>query len=190
MGTIGRSGLLAFAISALFATVMLAQETESDEEQNLQFAHDVVLPEAIQKFLRTKLSDYVPVRKEDYDQVWFEQGGDDIPHWSAVADYDGNGKDDYAVLMKRNDDVALIVVRSLDKTYTHEVLRVEESDSPVTVVVHNVEPGWTNISSIDDPNPEKKYLKNPSLWTGILETCSSYRHYWDEGEWHKVYVGA
>jgi hypothetical protein len=173
----------------LFVSAVYAAENENAQSHDdTPLRHGVVLPERISKYLEEELPAYSLVSKSDYDQFWFEN--DEEPfHWIVQADLDDNGYDDYALLMKKGENVALVVVRQFKKRCKHDILHESPAGVPLREVVSLDDPGVKHMGMIDEVDAPKKELKNPSIITNILESCASLRYYWEGGEWHKVYIG-
>ncbi|MCC6696572.1 MAG: hypothetical protein IT365_13155 [Candidatus Hydrogenedentes bacterium] len=140
-------------------------------------------PKAVRAYLTASLPGYVAVGEADYEEVWLDSA--DL-HWALQADFDGNGKADYALLMKKDGEIALVVVRHVDNGYTHEILEKDLCDVPVVATLRIQPKGHTNIAPFDATKPEMKYFWNPAIRVGILETCVDLRWYWEEGKWHAI----
>jgi hypothetical protein len=144
---------------------------------------DAKIPKAVRTYLAANLAGFEAVGEADYDEVWLDNP--DL-HWSLKADFDGNGKLDYALLMKKEDAVALVVVRRMKGGYTHEVLEEDLCDIPVIATLRIQPKGHTNIAVPDSPETNLKYFWHPAIRLGILDTNIDFRWYWEEGEWHAV----
>jgi hypothetical protein len=140
------------------------------------------IPKAVRTYLAANLPGYEAVGEADYDEVWLENP--DV-HWSLAADFDGNRRLDYALLMKNENTIALVVVLRQKTGYTHEILEKDLCDVPVIATLGVQPKGHTNLAAPDAP-ANMKYFWNPAIRLGILEPAIKLHWYWEEGEWHTV----
>lgn len=185
-------------IVAASTSLSAAPDVKEPEPKNEKVAEseivptppEVSLPKAVKDYLSEHLKGYEAVGKQDYEQWWFEEVTDFSPCWSLRADFDGNSKDDYALLMKKDQKVVFVVVRAIEKGYVHDVLNNDISDLPVRATLQLQGPGLTSVDMADAEKPEMKNLMNSSVTTRILETDDhDYLHYWENGQWHEAYIG-
>ena len=140
-------------------------------------------PKAVRTYLAASLPGYEAVGEAYYEEVWVDSV--DL-HWALQADFDGNGKADYALLMKKEGAVALVVILHVDDGYTHEILEKDLCEIPVVATLKIQPKGHTNVATFDAAKPEMKYFWNPAIRLGILETDMDLRWYWEKGKWHAV----
>jgi len=158
-----------------------------------------VLPSSVLTYLKHVEPNYRPVTHLDYDPSWFDPNRDyyapemDWFNWIIRADFDGNGQDDFVLLMRGNIDgeqiAALVAIRARGDGWTHEMLESEVWDRPMTEAVYQTPPGIFGLGLADDPDPEMKRLFAPSFVCAALESCGANQYYWEKGSWHSVYIG-
>ncbi|GMV94446.1 MAG: hypothetical protein AMXMBFR82_42240 [Candidatus Hydrogenedentota bacterium] len=140
------------------------------------------IPKAVRTYLAANLPGYEAVGEGDYDEAWLENP--DV-HWALAADFDGNRRLDYALLMKNQDTIALVVVLRQNSGYAHTILEKDLCDVPVIATLGIQQKGHTNLAEPDAP-ANMKYFWNPAIRLGILEPSIELHWYWEEGEWHTV----
>lgn len=117
-------------ILALFACASAMAETaEKGLPSDVPATHEVPLPESLRAYLGEELPTFRPVTQKDYWAGWFNAKHKEVRdalRWSVKADFDGNGMDDYALLMVGTKDgkrhVSLVAARAGEHGWTHEVL--------------------------------------------------------------------
>lgn len=170
---------------------------ENPEEQPSSPApHEVSIPTSLKKYLTKKLPDYRLVSKKDYEPYWFDPANKQYLvdfNWSIRADFDGNGNDDYALLMIGKVDgerlEALVAVRRLNDGWAHDILSSYSSKPPITEKIYIDTPGEKAMGLADEENPEMKMLSFPSIIAEALESCGTTRYYWENGAWREIYIG-
>lgn len=148
----------------------------------------VELPKEIAEYIEKELGAR-PVKKDDY-QVDKYSSCQDFIRCAVQGNFDGNGMDDDAVLIKTPDGkVSLAAVHGFADRRKHYVL-VEELDGPTMWTTLSVQPvGRTSVSMAYEEPPKTKDLKNPGIVESELETCHTVLYYWENGEYHGVYRG-
>lgn len=175
------------------------ESSDSSPPSDVPTAHEVKLPESLLDYLGKHMPDFRPVTQADYDPVWFEPDSQanalegDWFNWSLRADFDGNGKDDYAIILTSNvgdkSHVALVVVRAARKGWRHDILQSYESEIPIRLIIHLDPPGMKKCGNGDDEDAPLKMIRNPSIVRDFLETDAMLRYYWKLGKWREVYIG-
>ncbi|MCC6486977.1 MAG: hypothetical protein IT364_05710 [Candidatus Hydrogenedentes bacterium] len=185
-----RSRFAFFRITACLAALTLASAPAFPAEKpgcgcgtKIATRENIKPPKAVRTYLAANLTGYEAVSEADYEEVWLDN--QDL-HWTLQADFDGNGKADYALLMKKDGEVALVVVRRMNDGYTHDILEPDLCDIPVVATLRIQPKGHTNIAAPDATAAEMKYFWNPAIRIGILETDIDLRWYWEEGKWHAI----
>ncbi len=189
-------GAVMVSIAGILAAATPAEEPKKSDGSLKKNAQELALPNEVKQYLAEKLPSYTQVTKKDYDAIWFRP--DNKKHLeefnrSLRADFDGNGKDDFALLMKGQVDgekkLALIVVRAMDNGHAHEILDSYAALPAVRETIEIDPPGKKSMGLADDPDPEMKTILLPSILVTPLESCGEVRYYWEKDRWHKVYIG-
>ena len=171
------------ALSLMLAPVLRAEKPGCGCGSKVLTRESTRLPKAVRTYLAENLAGYEVVGEADYEEKWLD---DPDLHWSLQADFDGNGKLDFALLMKKEKSIVLVVVRRVEHGYAHEVLEKDLCDIPVIATLRIQPKGHTNLAAPDAPATNMKYFRNPAIRLGILETSIDFRWYWEEGNWHAV----
>lgn len=140
-----------------------------------------------------------PIFGQPRKRIWFDPQGRSNAlegvwfNWSLRADFDGNGKDDYAILLtgtvENKPQVALVVARAVKKGWHHEVLESYASRPPLRLIIQLDPPGMKPFGNGDDVDAPLKMVRNPSIIRDVLETDATLRYYWKRGKWREVFIG-
>lgn len=170
--------VVAFGAPCIAQSPVLEAKPGGDTTRAAQAARNAILPKGVRRYLKEKLPDYRPVAATDYGAIWFDTRREyNAPNmenfnWTLRADFDGNGTDDYAILLRGAADGdlhALVVVRATDNGWTHDVLdsyrwpphrdsdvrtTSQHEDRPQGTVIRTVPPGINEFVITDGLEPE------------------------------------
>ena len=192
---------MAFVLVLTFAICLAipAEAPKKEPDPPESSLHEVPLSVSLKKYLADKLPEYRLVNQADYDQVWFNPEseynalGEDWFNWSLCADFDGNGMDDFAILLLEAEAdkprVALVVARAVRKGWRHEILESYEAEIPLRLVIQLDPPGMKKFGNADDEDAPMKMVRNPSIIRDVLETDATLRYSWKWGKWREVFIG-
>lgn len=187
---------LVLGILALVSGIAAAADApEPDRQPDTVLPHAVALPDPLREYLEKKLPDFRPVTLEDYGAGRFEGEREDDREglqWIVKADFDGNGSDDYALLMvgdvKGKRHITLVAARAVKGGWSHELLKSYASDRAVSDTLV-VEPAGDVFMGFKKDGMEKVVsLPYPSVAIGGLQQCLSDRYYWKRGKWRSAYI--
>ena len=150
------------------------------------------LPDVVRSYLGDCLEGFEPIEKKDFSSMLLEYVIDhegDYIHWLLCADFDGNGKVDYALLVKREGKVSLVVIRALKDRFALDILEADIESMPCYMTLKLHPPGPTSMGMVDDIDAPVKKLKNPAIIVSTAEIDDDRLWYREKGRWHRVYVG-
>ena len=146
------------------------------------------LPEYVQSYFNVATLDYeLPHGQfESYMRSLFDQQNQAEP-WAIVGDFNGDKIADWAGLLRDNtNQLDLVVVYSVKKDYSHEVLSSLGADGDgIYFGVVLAPPGEIHGFPIDDDEPDPIVsLSNPGVHLFYFEKASVLYH-WDEGSFRE-----
>jgi hypothetical protein len=140
-------------------------------------------------FLKEAYPDHAPMTLADYHATTVERASEYLV-WNVSADFDGNGMDDVALLMKDGESNTLLVtVHVFEHGFEQHLVRDEFGRLPEPWVLGLSEPGVTYVGTGESGQAEYKDLTSPGIVLVLMDTCSNSLYYFDEGEYSGVYRG-
>lgn len=173
----------------------IAVPADTSQPSDTPAVHGAQLPESLHTYLKTELPAFHPVTEKDFVAGSFdgnrEQLSTSLP-WLAQADFDGNGMDDFALLMLGIKDgkrhVSLVTARAGENGWTHEVLHSYTWDRAVPDKL-DLEPAGPVFMGYDENGQERtETLAYPSVTMGGLKQCPAHRYCWKDGAWRDAYI--
>jgi hypothetical protein len=148
----------------------------------------VEVPKEVTDYIRTELGARL-VDKTDYPSDIFETNQNHV-RWIVKSDFDGNGMEDHAVLIRKDQGGFMVVAIHVFKSGMKHYILDEELEGNLTGSTLMIQPvGLTSVSMADEVPPQTKDLRNPGIVESELETCHTVLYYWEDGEYHGVYRG-
>lgn len=180
-------------LSAIGITAFCFQATGSPEHLNARSPLSrCALPEPVRSYLANNPEGFEPIEKKDYSSLLLEYVIDhegDYIHWLLCADFDGNEKEDYALLVKKNGKISLVVVRTLKDRFVRDILEADVENMPCNLALKSHPLGPTRMGMVDARDPPVKKLRNPAIISSTAKTDDDRLWYWEKGRWYRVYVG-
>ena len=172
------AGVLLIARAGIADTLVLEPKVGGEPTRLANAARGSVVPASVRHYLNQVMPEYRPVTSSDYDPTWFNPRSKyfapkmSIFNWALRADFDGDGRMDYALLMRGSADKdlkAFVVVRTTENGWTHDILDayrwppLPDPDKPapgdiyernVCQVIERVSPGIHSLVLTEGLNPD------------------------------------
>gem|GEM_PF-2369876 len=126
-----------------------------------------------------------------WEKIWFDEykkDGSFIDY--TFADFNGDGKTDYAFILDSNKVYAFWVLQSKDNKYIPmKLVNIGASkDSVFNIGISLCPKGNLDYIDFDNDNPEPIHLKNPAITIEELESMAE-TYYWKDGKYNSVTTG-
>ena len=157
------------------------ENPDSGKDQIEHINSQSELPKGLYSYIRTELPNYSLVETSEYITEISDLFEKDSQLYFCRSDFNGNEKNDYAILLWKNEStICIIVFESIDNGYNHQTLDCFEKAKGSLDIVLSTEPKgeW---SSID----ETINVPYDGILVEILEESHSYSYYWNDDKFSK-----
>lgn len=149
------------------------------------------IPKQVFNLLKQKLPDWKFMNPNEWESFWFEQYQKDSSLVNYVpADFNCDGKNDYAFLLKNSKGVmAVWVLQSYEGGYnTFKVHEIETDRKPIDVGIDLVEKGKLEYIDLDDESIKSINIKCPAVQVLFFER-GAVTYYWSKDKFESVQTG-
>jgi hypothetical protein len=154
----------------------------SAEQANRTTIPSEIIPQNVTDYLKSNIPHWITPDTSDYIKAWWSFHENDALPFIVAADINGDSRDDYALILKKENELGLYILQSADKTFTlwkaHDFKEpyVEKS---IQYGVKAEEPG--DYSYYVDGSDQNLYLQYKAIALMDLE-FKLHIYYWVNGE--------
>lgn len=170
------------SISIIALVVLCSCKAADDPERNPDSGKKIIeqtnpqseLPNGLYSYISTELPDFSLVKTSEYISELSNFLEKDSQPYFCRSDFDGNGQNDYAILLWENEStICIIVFNSVDNGYNYQTLECFEKTKGSLDIVLSTEPKgeWSSIDETID-------VPYDGILVEFLEESHSYSYYW------------
>jgi hypothetical protein len=166
------------------------QQENTVSSQDSSF-YSKYIPQPVLTLMEEKLPHWQLINPSKWDSFWFKQYQKDSSLVNYVpADFDCDGKEDYALLLANpKGEAAVWVLQSVGTSYQPFKLQdVETSENPIDVGIELIPKGKLDYIDLDDENTKSMRLKCPAIQMLFFER-GAVTYYWDKNKFKSVQTG-
>jgi len=174
---------------------VVAAKRKTVEKEPLSLYDSTVYKKYIPASVFDLMHQYLPEwnfpAPSSWEKIWFDEykkGGSFIDY--TFADFNGDGKTDYAFILDSNKVYAFWVLQSeVNKYIPMKLVNIGASkDSVFNIGISLYPKGKLDYIDFDNDNPEPIHLKNPAITIEELESMAE-TYYWKDGKYESVTTG-
>ena len=146
------------------------------------------IPEAILNVIKQKLPEWHLLKPADWEMSWFNEYKKKSSLVSyCTADFNCDGKDDYAIMLGNNkNEITVWIIQSDNNNY--KTVRLDELGqirSPIQFGIDTIPKGKLDYIDLDVENVKTINIKCPAVQVVYFESAAV-AYYWEKGKYQSV----